>query len=75
MFNEEKMHNILDQKLMTSFFCSNYTSYNDRINKFGFESLEYRRWEFDLLTLYKIINGKYKSFFNQLLVFPKISIN
>ena len=33
--------------------------------KFGLKSLECRRWKFDLLTLYKIINGKYKSFFNQ----------
>ena len=39
--------------------------------KFGLESLEYIRWEFDLLTLYKIINGKYKSFFNQFFSFSQ----
>ena len=39
--------------------------------KFGLKSLESRRWEIDLLTLYKIINGKYKSFSNQFFSFSQ----
>ena len=61
------------QRSFTRLICNrcniSYTSYNDRLIKFGLKSLEYRRWEFDLLTLYKIINGKYKSFFNQFFIF------
>ena len=45
------------------------TSYNNRLVKFGLKCLKYRRWEFDLFTLYKIINGKYKVFFRKLFSF------
>ena len=45
------------------------TSYNDRLVKLRLKSLEYRRWEFDLFTLYKIINGKYQVFFSQFFSF------
>ena len=63
------------QRSFTRHICSrcniSYTSYNDRMIKFGLKSLEYRRWEFDLLILYKIINGKYKSFFDQFFNFSQ----
>ena len=46
-------------------------SYSDRLIKLGLKSLEYRRWEFDLVTLYKIINGEYKVFFNEFFSFSQ----
>ena len=54
------------QRNFTRFVCSrcniSNTSYNDRLVKLGLKYLENRRWEFDLFTFYKIINGKYKGF-------------
>ena len=65
------------QRNFTRFVCNRCNipnkSYNDRLIKLGLQSLEYRRWEFDLLTLYKIINGKYKVFFNQFFSFSQNS--
>ena len=61
------------QRNFTRLICSRCnisdTSYNDRLVKLGLKSLEYRRWEIDLFTLYKIINGNYKVFFSQFFSF------
>ena len=43
--------------------------------KLGLESLEYRRWQFDLITLLKIVNGKYKEFINHFFVFSQTNYN
>ena len=45
------------------------TSYKERLVKLGLKSLEYRSWQFDLITSLKIINGNYKEFFNKIFVF------
>ena len=67
------------QRKFTRFVCNrcniSNTSYNDRLIKLRLESLEYRRWQFDLITLFKIINGKYKEFFNQFFVFSQNKYN
>ena len=67
------------QRNFTRLICSrcniSNTSYNDRLVKLGLKSLEYRRWEFDLFTLYKITNGNYKALYRQFLVFPIINIS
>ena len=52
-----------------------YTSYKNRLVKLGLEFLEYRKWQFDLITLLKIVNGKYEEFFNQFLVFSQTDYN
>ena len=44
-------------------------SYKERLTKLGLKSLEDRRWEFDLITLFIIINGKHKVFFDQFFSF------
>ena len=41
-------------------------SYNDRLVKLGLKSLEYKRWKFDLFTLYIIINGIFKVYFGSI---------
>ena len=63
------------QRNFTHFVCNRCNipnkSYSDRLIKLGLKSLEYRRWEFDLVTLYKIINGEYKVFFNEFFSFSQ----
>ena len=44
------------------------STYQDRLDKLGVETLEYRRWKFDLILVYKIINNlvdlKFSDFFS-----------
>ena len=67
------------QRNFTRFVCNrcniSYTSYKDRLVTLRLDSLEYRRWQFDLITLFKIINGKYKEFFNQFFVYSQTKYN
>ena len=43
--------------------------------KLGLESPGYRRWQFELITLFKIVNGKYKELFKQFFVFTQTNYN
>ena len=51
------------------------TLFKDRLVKLELKSLEYKRWQFDLITLFKIINAKYKEFFNKFIVFSQTNYN
>ena len=61
------------ERNFTRFVCNRCnilkTLYKDRLVRLRLESLEYRIWQLDLITLFKIINGKYKESFNQFLFF------
>ena len=63
------------ERNFTCFVCNrcniSNTSYKDRLVKLGLESLEYRRWQFDLITLFKIVKGKHEELFKQFLVFSQ----
>ena len=63
------------QRNFTRFVNISNTSYKDRLVKLGFESLEYRIWQFDLVTLFKILNGKYREFFNNFFIFSQTKYN
>ena len=52
-----------------------YTSYNDRLFKINLKSLEYRRIEFDIIMMYKIINGLSDIDFNNYFEFKEHSYN
>ena len=57
---------------ITRFICNRCNipnkSYKDRLIKLD---LKYGRWEFDLLTVYKTINGEYKVFLKQFFSFSQ----
>ena len=53
-------------KFLKTKACSANTSYTDRLIKLRINSLEYRRLEFDLITLFKIANGETTIEFNNI---------
>lgn len=65
------------QKRFTKQACNRsnipFTSYQDRLYKLDLKSLEYRRIYFDLLLIYKIINGLSDMNFEDYFVFRKKS--
>lgn len=58
--NKDKIKVERVQRFFTRMICQRckipYSSYNDRLYKLNISSLEYRRLEFDLMFLYKLLN-------------------